>query len=244
MSYLFIFLADTRSSPQNVGEAQASMEERAYTLPYFNTSSPLRGVYGQPFGTSPYMPYNGGVLSGNYPSLSANLGHPLVYPTSLSLPSPLIRSMTSPALNSSLHGDIGLSQHSLSQSVSTPTLAGATTLKTSPDCQTTTTTIGATGGHSLNSLPSSGFGANLSGNYEQYNLTQRAGHTSVLPDPPLIASALPRLHQGSWTSTGASRTSLDIDQNKHITSLLHEIDLQRQETKRVNLTFPFQYYQC
>jgi hypothetical protein len=212
------------SSPQNVEETQSN-RERASTLPFTNTPSPLRGYYGHPFGASPYMPYTGSLLSGNYPGLS---GNPFMHSTQLLQPSALQRPMTSPALNSSL-GSLGLSERHLSQSVSVPTLAGAATLNTSPDNQTTTTT-GATGGQSLD--PGFGASANLSDYYKQYY----PRHTSILPDPPFMASASPRLHYGSGTSPGAmaAGTSLDPDQNKHITSLLNEIDSQRQEAKRVN----------
>ncbi|XP_053405985.1 uncharacterized protein LOC123535213 isoform X2 [Mercenaria mercenaria] len=229
------FSGDRRSSssPQNEAEFQSNME-RSSTYPFSNTSPPLRGFYGHPYGASPYMPYS--LLSGNYPGLSANLGNPLLHSTSLLPPSAMQRPMSSPALNSSLLGGSGLLERPLSQSVSAPTMAGAASLNTSATDGQTTTTTGATGGQSSQSSPDSGLGAsaNFSGYYRHYFPTQRAGHTSLLPDPPFIASGSPRLHMGTGTSLGAGAgTSLDPDQNKHITSLLSEIDSQKQETRKL-----------
>lgn len=188
-------------------------------------SPPLRGFYGNPYGASPYLPYGGSLLSGNYPGLSAN---PLLHSSALYPPSALQRPMSSPALNASLPGSSGLLERPLSQSVSVPTMAGATTQNISSAADGSTTTAGATGGQSLQSSPDSGLGSStsFSGYYRHYYPTQRPGHTSLLPDPPFVTSGPPRLQMGMGTN-------LDSDQNRHITSLLSEIDAQRQEARKV-----------
>lgn len=220
------------SSPD--AETQTNMEPST-SSPISNMSPPLRGFYGHPYGASPYMPYSGSLLSGHFPNMSANFTSPLLHSSSLFPPSAMHRPMSSPSLHSSRPGNSGLLEHPLLQSVSVPTMAGAVDQTTGnlsaaddPLLKPDSATTGAIGGQSFESSPDSGLGASpsFSGYYQRYYPTQRSGHTSLLPDPPFIASGSPRLHMGMGTS-------LDLDHNKHITSLLNEIDAQRQEARKV-----------
>lgn len=231
------FSGDKRTlSTSPVTETQTNMEPSA-SSPISNMSPPLRGFYGHPYGASPYMPYSGSLLSGHFPNMSANFTSPLLHSSSLFPPSAMHRPMSSPALNSSHPGNSGLLEHPLSQCISVPTMTGAAdqttgSLSAAEDSllKPDGATAGAIGGQSFESSPDSGLGVspNFSGYYRHYYPTQRSGHTSLLPDPPFIASGSPRLHMGIGTGT-----SLDLDHNKHITSLLNEIDAQRQEARKV-----------
>lgn len=202
----------------------------APSLPFSSLSPPIRGMYGHPYGASPYMPYSGGLLSGTYPGLSPNFGSPLLHSSSLLPSSMLHRTMSSPSRNVYP----GLSERPMTQTLSAPTLASnpansslSSSESTSPTA--TTSAASATVGATSSLSPESGLGAtgNFSGYYRQYFPSSVPGmNTSVLPDPPFIPSGSPR------TNTGPG-SSLSPNQNNHITALLNEIDSQRQEARKV-----------
>lgn len=195
----------------------------------------MRGYYGNSYGANPsFNPYGSSLGLANYTS-------PLLHSTPLNYPQ-FNRPHSSPNMRLNYTDGMPISNQSGVQSNNIPTTSesssSAPSTSTSPSSvtesplskPTTATLAGAyRGQRSLHSSPDSGIGGNgmhMGASGFQYSTRPGAQpSTSLLPDPFMPHHRLPLGNAG-----------LGYDQNRHISSLLAEIDNQRTESRKVGDT--------
>ncbi|XP_052769222.1 uncharacterized protein LOC128209289 isoform X2 [Mya arenaria] len=240
------------SSPHHKTDMQTGLHNPS-PVPFSQSTMnpPLGGFYGNPYGANPYMPYSGGVLAGNMASLGTYPG--AMYPGMSQFPPPptinITRPMSAPAQppGSTIPDRTG---QPLVKAESASTLAADRPLIDTQDSQSSSTTCASQspntnttatmspsgayygGSSSLNTSPDSGIGASASMlGPRSYTLPnpQRPGipsGTSMLPDPFMSPHFSPR-------NTFGATSGIGYEQNRHISSLLSEIDAQRMETRKL-----------
>lgn len=204
--------------------------ERSQSYPLHGISPPFRGHYGQPYGANPsYMQYGSNLNFNHYPTPYFLTGSP--YPQTN-------RPSSAPINRLNFTDGMPISNQSTAQSNTNPVTteesptslsssSPSSTTAESPLAKTTTATLAGAyrGQRSLHSSPDSGVGGNtmyMGG--AGFPSPLRAGAqlgTSLLPDP-FMPQRLPVGAEGGG-----------YNQNKHISSLLAEIDNQRTESTKV-----------
>lgn len=212
--------------------------DRAHNFSFQGMGSPLRGYYGHsPYGHGPsYMPSYGMGVS-NYTNHLLHTSPLYPHSTTRPMSAPHARlnytdglplsNQSAPLSNNNINPATSEQSSSSPQEASSLSSSSApSSITETPLSKTTTATLtGAYRGQRLlHGSPDSGFGASSmylgSSGFPSPPRTGGQQGTSLLPDPFMPSPRLP----------------LGYDQNKHIGSLLAEIDNQRTEIRKVEFT--------